>query len=178
MSCWRVVWHNVSPKIKHNRSVQHGGCNGRYKNHLTRDFALRQKVVISLGYEKSTTQPAIHNCSIGNDLYPSSALVQTYNQSITYIRSSSNVSGFMQLSPTKLVYCLDLLGIKCIKADPLDQNLMPSDWVIARQLFPVVYIINNWCYKLLRHTWSSVYPLTKKDSSLINSLSETVLEQK
>jgi hypothetical protein len=42
-----------------------------------------------------------------------------------YIISSSNVFGFMQLSPsTKLVYCLDLLGIKCIKADTLNQNLI------------------------------------------------------
>jgi hypothetical protein len=46
----------------------------------------------------------------GNDLYASTTLVQMCNQSIMYIRSSSNVSGFMQLSPpTKLVDCLELL---------------------------------------------------------------------
>jgi hypothetical protein len=53
---------------------------------------------------------SLHFCK-GNNCYASTALVQKYNQSIAYIRSSSNVFGFMQLSHrTKLVYCLDLLG--------------------------------------------------------------------
>jgi hypothetical protein len=79
------------------------GCRGEG----TRGFSMREES----GEERRGQRGCGDGGSVSNDLYASTVLVQMYNQSITYIRSSSNVFGFMKLSPpTKVVCCSYLLG--------------------------------------------------------------------